>query len=289
MYAHAGLGKTWLSLKIASAMVAGQTIFNRWIINESTKVLYIDGEMGEDIIVRRMHKISVSFNDLTDEQKGLMHKDFLIRSVNGLELDLSKEEDQDKIDDLLKKASRTGSYNKKVKLLVLDNLVSLTGFNDTSKSWQGTFKWLKDLKDSGIAVLLIHHANKEGAQRGTAHKIASVDNVLRMEKEKASTPSSLAMSIHVEKGRELAGVDKHPMKVEFFPESKTPYWKRIRSHIAKEDYQAKAEDLIASGEYKKMGNKEIAEHLGMNPNTFQQRKGLLGFPVRPKRKSKKKR
>lgn len=58
-----------------------------------------------------------------------------------------------------------------VDLLILDNLSTLTGFNDSAKSWNTLFSWMKTLKEKRkhpCSVLVVHHSNKKGEQRGTS-------------------------------------------------------------------------------------------------------------------------
>lgn len=55
------------------------------------------------------------------------------------------------------------------RFLVLDNLSALTsGGREDAGSWAEIKQWLIQKRPDGIAVLIIHHAGKNGSQRGSS-------------------------------------------------------------------------------------------------------------------------
>ncbi len=282
MYANPGVGKTWLALYLAACNTHKTTIFKRWNVNIPGKSLYIDCEMGKEGIMRRLKSISKSFIE-----KNSISENLFIKSVNKEFLDLAEEKDQGKIDKLIIEANKLGDIRKELTLVILDNLLALTG-SESASSWKKLYVWLKELQENGISVIIIHHANKEGAQRGTDVKVASVDNVFRIQHEKASSRNALGMSIHIEKGRDIYGKNKEPIHVEFNPNSKQPKWKVLKP--SKTIDNSKIENLIKSvmdsEDFDSMTDIQIAEAIGMNINTFKRDKKKLGFPIRNYKKTK---
>ena len=183
---------------------------------------------------------------------------FRWKSVKSDMLNIADEQDQKTIDGYIQMARQEGGTP--VSLLVLDNLSTLTAFADSAKSWASLFLWLKKLKEQGCGVLLLHHANKEGGQRGTSVKTATVDNVIRLEQGKTSNVNALSMTVHIEKGRDIYGVAKQPISIELNPQSKNPAWSCTAATMSKED---KDKFIIAATLNKTHSIKEIAECLGV--------------------------
>ena len=69
------------------------------------------------------------------------------------------------------------SLDWSIKLLILDNLSSLClGYDEYSKlEWDPVYQWLLDLRFSGLSVIMLHHTNKEGGQRGTSGREDNID------------------------------------------------------------------------------------------------------------------
>jgi hypothetical protein len=66
-------------------------------------------------------------------------------------------------------------------LLVLDNISCLVGMvTDDPDSWNTLQAWLLDLRRRGISVLMVHHAGKDGSQRGTSRREDVLDTVLAL-------------------------------------------------------------------------------------------------------------
>jgi putative DNA primase/helicase len=91
-----------------------------------------------------------------------------------------------------------------VELLILDNLSTLTTIirDNDADSWNPIQEWLLRLRRGGISVLIIHHAGKDGAQRGTSRREDILDTSISLRR-----PADYAgvegarFEIHIEKGR----------------------------------------------------------------------------------------
>jgi hypothetical protein len=275
MYAKPDTGKTWLSLYLACSLACGKKMFDKWTPQKPCKVLYVDGEMGDNKLANRVKTTMRLFND--DEQ-ALVDKNFSFVSICSKTPDLSTEEGQLLVEKFITEIKTESGYREPVSLLILDNLGTLTGFSDSHSSWGELFAWLKDLKGKGTSTIVIHHLNKDGAQRGTETKMAAVDNAFHIKKEGGAGRSTLAMSIHVEKGRDLYGEAKKSFTVEFMSSAKDPKWKLLRTKKDKDgedenERNERIKELVELG----WPDRDIATEVGLGYEKFKVVKRMLGL------------
>lgn len=139
-----GIGKSWLTMDLAAAVAAGKSewLGHPLMVNGPERVLYLDEENPEDLIFDRMTKLGMT----RDTAKN-------IRYLNNLGIRLDKDAD-DLIDEAL---------DFEPSLIVMDALADLHS-EDEDKSgpmstlFNDAFKPLA--RETGAAVILIHHANK---------------------------------------------------------------------------------------------------------------------------------
>ncbi len=67
--------------------------------------------------------------------------------------------------------------NPEYKVVLLDNLASLApGIDENGKvEWDPINQWLLSLRSQGIAVIMVHHAGKNGEQRGISSREDNID------------------------------------------------------------------------------------------------------------------
>ena len=99
-------------------------------------------------------------------------------------------------------------------LLVIDNLASLVGFRTKDPDpWRTVQRFLMILRRLQIAVLIVHHANKQGRQRGTSRREDIVDLVMAIRRPADYRPSEGArFELHFEKTRQLYGAAIDPIE-----------------------------------------------------------------------------
>ena len=204
MYAPTGIGKTWFSMCIALAASNGKPLFSNtktsWLAPKPRRVVYIDSEMTEYHFKKRLQILSQMYQS--------DHQNLSFKLVADENMNLADEESGycDQISQWLNDEAEAG---RPVDLLILDNLSTLTGFNDSAKSWNTLFSWMKTLKEKRkhpCSVLVVHHSNKKGDQRGTSAKTATVDNVIKLEAQECTTANSVAFEVTVEKGRDIENI-----------------------------------------------------------------------------------
>jgi hypothetical protein len=147
----------------------------------------------------------------------------------------------------------------KVKVVFLDNLSSLCwGMKENeADSWEQVLSWLLMLRQSGIAVIIVHHANRDGNEmRGTSRREDAADWVIKVSPnfKFAKIDKGTAFTTTFTKNREDNGEHEESMDWTFVTENgKTNVgWKPT-------DLEMLVYELIKSGVDL---NADIAEELG---------------------------
>lgn len=211
LYSQEGLGKTLVAMSIALAASSGVKVFgdsfsNAWTAKEPVPVLYVDGEMSEQNFRERLCNFSEFYKKQCPDLKTQIP--FHYKLLEGKGWDLSSHESQ-------REQITKWVQAFDVRLLILDNLSTLTNFAETTRSWQNIFSWLKDLAAHNCAILLIHHAGKSGEQqRGSGAKTITVDNVIRLQHALGeNVKRGVAINVQVEKGRNIPSEFKIPFNI----------------------------------------------------------------------------
>lgn len=213
IHAPRGIGKTHVALGIALAVATGG-MFLRWIAPEPRRVLYLDGEMPASAMQSRIKGMTAGMG--TEPAEGffrILNPDL----IGGIMPDISTEEGQSAIE----------LYLSGVELLILDNLSTLcrSGRENESESWGPVQGWLLELRRRGIAVLIVHHSGKNGAQRGTSRREDVLDTVLKLRRpDDYSASQGARFEIHVEKGRSLFGKDAEPFEAQLVEQDGVAIW-----------------------------------------------------------------
>jgi AAA domain len=195
LYAPRGVGKTWVALNIAWAVASGGS-FLTWHVPKAAKVLYVDGEMPAADLQKRLACIEkeagrpcASPHHLLILSSDLAH--------NGLP-DLSTVAGQAVLD----------AHLADCQLIILDNLSTLcrSGRENEADSWALFQNWLLAKRREGRSVLLVHHAGKNGGQRGTSKREDVLDTVIALKREENyEAKMGARFKIIFEKTRGFAG------------------------------------------------------------------------------------
>lgn len=193
IYAPRGLGKSHLSLLIACAVGSGSQAL-KWQATAPYGVLYVDSEMCASELQERLKKIIEKLpNPITAPFK-IITPDC---QLNNKLPDLATEAGQ---------ATMEAEITDDIDVIIFDNLSSL--LKSKPESWLNVQDWLLNLKSNGKAIILIHHANKLGEQRGTSRREDALDVVICLKKPKDYVQSDGARFIVTfEKERTLYGED----------------------------------------------------------------------------------
>lgn len=179
LFAARGVGKTWAGLELAISVALGRDYF-AWTVPKPRRVLFIDGEMPLNSLKTRL-KMLLGTTPSPPDLK-IISSELLLR--DNAPLNISQPHQQQRIDDLLNEMKVLG---KAPDLIILDNLSSLvTGIDENSNSDLDQFlQWLVKLRSQGYSVMAVHHAGKNGDQRGGSRREDLLDTVVKLEKRES--------------------------------------------------------------------------------------------------------
>lgn len=200
VYAPRGIGKTHFSLGLAYAVSSGGE-FLRWKTPSPRSVLFLDGEMPAIALQERIAKIAVSNEKEPVEPFRIITPDM---QPSGM-IDLSRIADQNDLQQHL----------KNIDLIIVDNLSTLcrSGKENEGEAWLPVQQWALQQRSAGKSVLFIHHAGKNGEQRGTSRREDVLDTVIALKRPGDYTPDMGAcFEVNFEKARGLYGEDTKPFE-----------------------------------------------------------------------------
>lgn len=169
-----GLGKSNLLIELCYC-IANNENFLAWPTSKKWKSLYIDGEMHP----RKMQeRFTMMQRDRSTEN--IFYFNLPDYYLDGKKiLKINHVEAQSRINGLLKALEEAGN---RPDLIIMDNLSCLSDADENDNTAQSTMiDWFSKLRREGYAVILVHHTNKEGGQRGANRKEDIVDTYIKLE------------------------------------------------------------------------------------------------------------
>jgi putative DNA primase/helicase len=257
LFSKRGVGKTYTSLGIAYAVAAGAT-FLRWRAPKPRKVLYVDGEMPAVTMQQRFAAIVAGMDSECDPS-------FFRLITPDLQTDpmpsVSSTNGQTLVEDQLGDSE----------LIILDNISTLTtgGRENEAESWLPVQQWVLSLRRRGVSVLLIHHAGRNGEQRGTSRREDILDTMITLRHPEDYNPADGArFQVHFTKARNIHGADAEPFEVRMHEENGAAIW--TMSSIA-DVTEARVHELLNEGR----SFREIAKELNIGKSTVERIKGRM--------------
>lgn len=176
LVAPRGIGKSWFSLGLAVAVSTGQGMFLGWQVHRKTNVLFVDGEMQTVDLRDRLQALA---NDQKLDHLDILPSEELYQTGQPVCLDDKTEQAQ--IEAMLDTLAHAG---RRPGLIILDNLSTLRrGVDENSNTeTQNLVDFLVGLRHRGYAVLVVHHTNKAGKQRGASIIEVPMDYVIELKK-----------------------------------------------------------------------------------------------------------
>lgn len=208
IYAWRARGKTWLGLAIALSITRNVPL-GPWTVEKPVGCLLVDGEMFAADTQERFNRLKAPLPP-PEKHLFILSSDVVLRS--GMPTP-----------NLADPAWREAMYRFVVKyrsaidVVILDNISSLAqGIDENTKSeWDGINTFLRSFRALGVAVILIHHAGKSGAQRGTSGREDNLDVVIRLDLPKGYRATDGArLVIGFEKRRGFFGNDAAPFQMD---------------------------------------------------------------------------
>ncbi len=257
LYAVRGTGKTHVALGIAHAVATGGKFLN-WRAPSARRVLLVDGEMPAADLRDRLRTIVAG--------TGVAAAPGMLKVLAGDLLEdgignLARPELQRKLERCL----------DGVEILILDNLASLIAgqHENDADSWTTMQQWLLRLRRRGISVLIVHHAGKNGDQRGISNREDLLDTSISLRRPSDYSPADGArFEVHVAKGRGLRGKPALPFEATLETHADKAIW---TVKTIEDVERARVEALLADG----LSIRDIAEETGIHRSTVHRLKKKL--------------
>ena len=249
LYAWRGIGKTQMALGISYA-IGTKTSFLGWEAPNTQKVLYVDGEMPIGELKNRIG----AMKHVSDNVR------IFSSSIQNFSMpDLKTIEGQEALDELI---------TEDTKLIIIDNLSCLVGGNENdAESWSSVGKWAITKRSQGKSILFIHHAGKEGQQRGTSKKEDIMDCVITLKHpEDYDASQGARFEVHFEKARCLTGEKIKPFIANLESIDGMYNWTTmpiLTKSEKKAEMNQQTKEIIKLHE-EGLTNVQIAEKLGIN-------------------------
>lgn len=177
IFAPRGIGKTWFAHALIASLTTGKD-FGPWKVPSRVPVALLDGEMPPDAVQERLRSLGADPAHLVV----LSHQFLFDEAERSFQLS-----DPEQRLALLVYCREMG-----IRVLFIDNLSSLSNVPENDNdAWTDLGEWLLDFQRSGIAVVVIHHAGKNGTMRGSSRREdrASFTVSLADSRERTSTKS----------------------------------------------------------------------------------------------------
>lgn len=236
VFSWRGVGKTFFSLAVAQAVASG-SVFLKWSA-KAARVLYYDGEMGLKNLQRRMFQIECSAPKLADDG-GVQ---FLTTEHMGpTPWNLALPQYQQAFEVVAQNAD----------LVVLDNYshcVRPVGRMSDKDAGTSFSTWLLDWKrKQRKAVLVVHHAGKNGTQRGFSNIEDPMDIVIQLKRPaNHKIESGTRFELHFDKARYLWGKEIEPLMVDLIPTQDGLmrwHWTTLDDALSSEAVGSEQEDI----------------------------------------------
>ncbi len=196
LYAGRGIGKTFVALSVAYAVASGGAVL-RWRAHKPARVLYVDGEMPLASLQSRLSGIAAGagYSPSADDFLRFLPADYFRDGLPAIDCPEGRA--------LIEK------HTDGVDLVIFDNISCLSrAVENEAEAWQPVQDLVLSLRRRKTTSLLIHHAGKGGAQRGTSRREDILDTVLTLKRPDNYDPKDGAkFTIEFEKARGFMGAD----------------------------------------------------------------------------------
>lgn len=250
VFADRGIGKTFFCLSCAVALANGDD-FLGYKASKPVPVLYLDGEMQAAAMQYRLKQLTKG--QPTKEALSIYTPD--CQDMEVIVPDIGLLRGRDVVDELVKSV--------KPKVVFIDNISTFirTGNENEGDSWAPVQAWAVQLRKQGIAVVFVHHANKEGKQRGSHKKEDVMDVVIQLKRpdDYLQGTDDTRMVIKYTKARHIEAKDAHDIEATLQTVDGQLQWTWEDGDLS---FQ-RAVDLLKDG----MSMAEIAEEFSVSKST----------------------
>jgi len=251
VFADRGLGKTFFCLSVAQAVAQGKQFLD-YDAENPFPVLYLDGEMQSAEMQKRLKLLS-------DDSKAQLPLHIFTPDLQSLDEmpNLSTPKGQAFVDEMIEASG--------AKLVVIDNISTFmrSGNENDAESWSLVQPWLIKHRKYKRAVLLVHHANKEGKQRGTHKKEDVLDVVIQLKRpdDFVQGVDDTRLEVTFTKGRHLRGDQAKSLEATLAQKDGKLLW-------ACKEADGKYQETVRLLKEQKLSQTEIAETVEVAKGTI---------------------
>lgn len=153
-----GVGKTMFATSMAYAIATGSD-YLKWTETKQKKVLYLDGEMPLSDIKERLELFQNAFGCETQGQLVFANRE-LNPQLRGLPK-LDTVQGREALNEII--------LRSEAEVCFVDNYSTFVpGDQNDAKTWQPVNDWVMEHRAAGRTMIMVHHANKSGSQRGAS-------------------------------------------------------------------------------------------------------------------------
>ena len=149
------------------------------------------------------------------------------------------------------------------KVVFIDNISTFirTGHENEGDSWSPVQEWAVQLRKNGVAVVFIHHANKEGKQRGSHKKEDVMDIVIQLKRpdDFLQGTDDTRMMIRYTKSRHMGALDTQDIEATLKNTDGSLQWTWEAGDLSFK----RAMDLLSDG----LSMAEVGEELDVSKST----------------------
>jgi hypothetical protein len=265
IYGWRGLGKTTFAQTTAYVLATGGE-FLGWRAPVPVKVLYVDGEMDPAELTARFLAIHNTYGATAQVSPDEYLETVTHATADGPwgipDLSDPDANGRDRIEETL------GDRD----VLILDNISSLcrSGVENDAESWGMMAEWLVRLRRLGKTTIVIHHAGKNGQQRGTSKREDLMNTVIAIEGGEDANAKSDRV-IKFTKTRGFTPPDPMPIRIEWSGNG------QLVEFVPRDDEDesarvAKIRQLLDEG----WTQARVAEELGVSQSYVSKKRGSAG-------------
>lgn len=173
IFAPRGVGKTWFAHLLIACLTAGRDLED-WGVPSPARVCLLDGEMPPGDVQARLRHLDVNGENLLV----LSHQFLFDQTERSFQLSDAEQ----------RSALLEYCVAEQVEVLVIDNLSSVSNISENDNDqWPAIGDWLLDFRRKGIAVIVVHHAGRNGQMRGGSRREDPAFWIIRLDDSKERT------------------------------------------------------------------------------------------------------
>ncbi|HAL72739.1 MAG TPA: hypothetical protein DCP71_13315 [Verrucomicrobiales bacterium] len=245
LFAPRGAGKSWMAMLIGNAIAEGVAL-GEWQAGECPRaVYYFDAEMNLADVQERARMIGIAsdrFHWLSNER--LFH-------TGGSSVNIAEPGHQEALSKMLPNDS----------VFIIDNLstAQLGMEENNNDSFDQIRDWLLSLRHRGITVLIVHHAGRNGAMRGSSRREDMAHWIISLKDDSAEDGPAKAFTTSFAKIRNCRATEAPALKWELHTQG-AGMTITCKTHSGAEALLAHIRDGIVK-------NTELASLLNVEPGT----------------------